>query len=79
MSLILIVEDNEKNLKLVRDVLQVKGYKTHTNEILVDTLKHARTVVITGSRRARSVTPDQDRHCGERPCASVTDGKARAA
>src|SRR5260221_4569481 len=26
MSLILIVEDNEKNLKLVRDVLQVKGY-----------------------------------------------------
>ena len=28
MSLILIVEDNEKNLKLVRDVLQVKGYKT---------------------------------------------------
>ena len=28
MSLILIVEDNEKNLKLVRDVLQVKGYQT---------------------------------------------------
>ena len=28
MSLILIVEDNEKNLKLVRDVLQVKGYST---------------------------------------------------
>lgn len=28
MSLILIVEDNEKNLKLVRDVLQVKGYTT---------------------------------------------------
>jgi two-component system cell cycle response regulator DivK len=28
MSLILIVEDNEKNLKLVRDVLQVKGYET---------------------------------------------------
>jgi two-component system, cell cycle response regulator DivK len=28
MSLILIVEDNERNLKLVRDVLQVKGYKT---------------------------------------------------
>ena len=26
MSLILIVEDNEKNMKLVRDVLQVKGY-----------------------------------------------------
>jgi len=28
MSLILIVEDNEKNLKLVRDVLQVKGHDT---------------------------------------------------
>ncbi|HTP45579.1 MAG TPA: response regulator [Casimicrobiaceae bacterium] len=28
MSLILIVEDNERNLKLVRDVLQVKGFST---------------------------------------------------
>ena len=28
MSLILIVEDNEKNMKLVRDVLQHKGYET---------------------------------------------------
>ena len=28
MSTILIVEDNEKNMKLVRDVLQVKGYRT---------------------------------------------------
>jgi two-component system cell cycle response regulator DivK len=28
MSLILIVEDNERNLKLVRDVLQVKGFNT---------------------------------------------------
>src|SRR5947209_6943472 len=28
MSLILIVVDNDKNLKLVRDVLQVKGYST---------------------------------------------------
>jgi two-component system cell cycle response regulator DivK len=28
MSLILIVEDNDKNLKLVRDVLQVKGHAT---------------------------------------------------
>jgi two-component system cell cycle response regulator DivK len=28
MSLILIIEDNEKNMKLVRDVLQVKGYQT---------------------------------------------------
>ena len=28
MSVILIVEDNEKNMKLVRDVLQFKGYTT---------------------------------------------------
>jgi len=28
MSLVLIVEDNDKNLKLVRDVLQAKGYQT---------------------------------------------------
>jgi len=27
-ELILIVEDNPKNLKLVRDVLQVRGYRT---------------------------------------------------
>ena len=28
MSLILIIEDNEKNMKLVRDVLQLKGHET---------------------------------------------------
>jgi two-component system cell cycle response regulator DivK len=28
MSVILIVEDNEKNMKLARDILQVKGYST---------------------------------------------------
>ncbi len=28
MDTILVVEDNEKNMKLVRDVLQVKGYAT---------------------------------------------------
>ena len=28
MSLILIVEDNEKNMKLVRDILQAKGFET---------------------------------------------------
>ena len=27
-ELILIVEDNEKNMKLVRDLLQIKGYRT---------------------------------------------------
>ena len=28
MSTILIVEDNEKNMKLVRDILQFKGHRT---------------------------------------------------
>jgi two-component system cell cycle response regulator DivK len=28
MNLVLIVEDNERNLKLVRDLLQAKGYAT---------------------------------------------------
>jgi two-component system, cell cycle response regulator DivK len=31
-ELILIIEDNEKNRKLVRDVLQVKGYHTIESE-----------------------------------------------
>jgi len=31
-ELILIVEDNEKNRKLIRDVLQVKGYRTLETE-----------------------------------------------
>ena len=42
MSLILIVEDNEKNLKLVRDVLQVKGYETVDAGTAEDGLKLAR-------------------------------------
>lgn len=28
MSVVLIVEDNEKNMKLARDILQAKGYQT---------------------------------------------------
>src|SRR5262245_6452459 len=28
MSVVLIIEDNDKNMKLARDVLQAKGYKT---------------------------------------------------
>ena len=31
-ELILIIEDNEKNRKLIRDVLQVKGYQTLETE-----------------------------------------------
>ena len=31
-ELILIVEDNEKNRKLIRDLLQAKGYETIESE-----------------------------------------------
>jgi len=41
-ELILIVEDNEKNRKLARDVLQVKGYKTIESETAEDGLDLAR-------------------------------------
>ena len=40
-DLILIVEDNEKNRKLVRDVLNVKGYKTIESETAEEGLKLA--------------------------------------
>ena len=40
-ELILIVEDNEKNRKLVRDVLQVKGYQTIESESAEEGIKLA--------------------------------------
>jgi two-component system cell cycle response regulator DivK len=42
MNLVLIVEDNDKNLKLVRDVLQVKGYRTLEAETAEDGIALAR-------------------------------------
>jgi len=47
MSVILIVEDNEKNMKLVRDVLQFKGYQTLEA-----------TTATEGLRLAREARPD---------------------
>jgi len=40
-ELILIVEDNEKNRKLCRDVLQVKGFRTIESETAEEGLKLA--------------------------------------
>jgi CheY-like chemotaxis protein len=40
-ELILIIEDNEKNRKLCRDVLQVKGYRTIESEAAEEGLKLA--------------------------------------
>jgi two-component system cell cycle response regulator DivK len=42
MSAILIIEDNEKNMKLVRDVLQYKGYQTLEAATGMDGLRLAR-------------------------------------
>ena len=44
-ELILIVEDNEKNRKLVRDVLQFKGYQTIESETAEEGIRlaHERT------------------------------------
>ena len=41
-ELILIVEDNEKNRKLVRDVLQFKGYQTIESENAEDAIRLAK-------------------------------------
>jgi two-component system, cell cycle response regulator DivK len=43
-ELILIVEDNEKNRKLVRDVLQYRGYQTAETETAEEGLQLARTL-----------------------------------
>jgi CheY-like chemotaxis protein len=40
-ALILIIEDNEKNRKLVRDVLQVKGHNTIESETAEEGMKLA--------------------------------------
>lgn len=42
-ELILIVEDNEKNLKLVRDILQFKGYQTVEAKTAEEGIELART------------------------------------
>ena len=41
-ELILIIEDNEKNRKLARDVLQVKGYQTIESETAEEGLELTR-------------------------------------
>ncbi len=52
MSLILIIEDNEKNLKLVRDVLQVKGYET------IEAMTGEEGLVLAASRKPDLVLMD---------------------
>jgi len=42
-ELILIIEDNEKNRKLCRDVLEVKGYKTIESETAEEGLDLAKS------------------------------------
>jgi len=45
MSLVLIIEDNDRNLELVRDILQGKGYSTLEAGTAEDGLKIARAQV----------------------------------
>jgi two-component system cell cycle response regulator DivK len=45
MNPILIVEDNEKNLKLLRDVLQVKGYTTLEARTAAEGVRLAREAI----------------------------------
>jgi len=42
MSLVLIIEDNDKNLELVRDILQAKGHRTLEAGTAEDGLEIAR-------------------------------------
>ena len=51
-ELILIVEDNDKNLKLVRDVLQYKGYRT------LEAGKGADAIAIAGAEKPDLVLMD---------------------
>jgi len=44
-ELILIIEDNEKNRRLARDVLQVKGYRTIESETAEEGMDLARSQV----------------------------------
>ena len=53
MSMILIVEDNPRNMKLVRDVLQVKGYTT------LEATNAEDGIVLANEKAAR---PDPDGH-----------------
>jgi CheY-like chemotaxis protein len=43
MSLVLIIEDNERNLELVRDILQAKGYSTLEAGTAEEGLENSRT------------------------------------
>ena len=55
MSTILIVEDNDKNMKLARDVLQAKGYavpETFTHGTAEQRVRWFRTGFETGSLTA---------------------------
>ena len=49
-ELILIIEDNEKNRKLVRDVLEVKGYKI---SLVFDRSAHVLSATLSIRERGR--------------------------
>ena len=63
-ELILIIEDNEKNRKLCRDVLQVKGYRTIESETAEVGLDLARSR-ITGADSYGHPASRYGRHHGD--------------
>jgi two-component system cell cycle response regulator DivK len=82
MSLVLIIEDNEKNMKLARDILQAKGFKTVeavTGEEGVKLAKERKPDLvlmdiqlpgISGIEALRQVRADPD--CARIPVVAVT-------
>ena len=52
MSTVLIIEDNEKNMKLARDVLQAKGYRT------IEAITGEEGVKLAGERKPDLVLMD---------------------
>ena len=71
-ELILIIEDNEKNRKLVRDVLQVKGYTTIESETAEDGIKLALGQVSRSHTHGYPATRDRRNHGSK-----ATPGRAK--
>jgi CheY-like chemotaxis protein len=73
-ALILIVEDNPKNLKLIRDVLQYRGYTTleaQTGEVGVELARQRQPTLILMDAHSDHC---HDGVCHERRQRTFTDG-----
>ena len=75
MSLILIVEDNEKNMKLVRDVLQVKGYATIEAGTAEDGIRLARRAQARPRADGHPASRHERHRCAGGPARQSGDGR----